>query len=158
MITTAAKWFFGLGLVSYTLAVVYGYSTGGNRLGPFTAGYYGSVGDHLGYTILLTLSLGTALLGLVAVLSRDADPRALAALAGTDDAPEAARLLGAADTAARALAVELEPLELELHARATESLQETLGRGQFADAHAAGQMLTLDAAVERALSAQVSTP
>ena len=52
MITTAAKWFFGLGLVSFVLAVVYGYSTGGNRLGPFTAGYYGAVGDHLGYTLL----------------------------------------------------------------------------------------------------------
>jgi tetratricopeptide (TPR) repeat protein len=85
-----------------------------------------------------------------------------AALAGTDDAPEAAQLLGAADTAARAMAVELEPLELELHARVTAALQETLGRGGFADAHAAGQMLSLDDAVERALSAahkqRVSTP
>ena len=55
MITTAAKWFFGLGLVSFVLAVVYGYSTGGNRLGPLTAGYYGGVGDHLGYTLLIWL-------------------------------------------------------------------------------------------------------
>jgi predicted ATPase/DNA-binding SARP family transcriptional activator len=81
-----------------------------------------------------------------------------AALAGTDDAPEAARLLGAADTAARALAVELEPLELELHARVTAELQARLGRGPFADAHAAGQMLSLEDAVQRALSTHVSTP
>jgi predicted ATPase/DNA-binding winged helix-turn-helix (wHTH) protein len=78
------------------------------------------------------------------------------AAAIADDAPEAARLLGAADTAARTLAVELEPLELELHARVTAQLQQTLGRGPYADAHAAGQMLSLDAAVERALSAHVS--
>jgi predicted ATPase len=76
-----------------------------------------------------------------------------AALAATDDAPEAARLLGAADSAARASAVELEPLEHELHARVTDSLRETLGAGGFADNHAAGQLLSLDTAVERALGA-----
>ncbi len=89
MITTSAKWFLGLGAVSFALAAAYGYSTGGNRLGPLTAGYYGGVGDHLGYTILLTIALAAALLGLVAVLTRDADPAALAQLAGTDDAPAA---------------------------------------------------------------------
>ena len=90
MITTAAKWFFGLGLVSYVIAVVYGYTTGGNRLGPFTAGYYGAVGDHLGYTLLLTTAIGASLLGVTAVVTRDADPRALAELAGTEVAPAAA--------------------------------------------------------------------
>jgi hypothetical protein len=89
MITTAAKWFFGLGLVSFVLAVVYGYSTGGNRLGPLTAGYYGGVGDHLGYTLLLTTAIGAALLGITAVVTRDADPRALAEVAGMEVAPAA---------------------------------------------------------------------
>ena len=89
MITTAAKWFFGLGLVSYVIAVVYGYTTGGNRLGPFTAGYYGAVGDHLGYTLLLTTAIGAVLLGITAVVTRDADPRALAEVAGTEVAPAA---------------------------------------------------------------------
>jgi hypothetical protein len=89
MITTAAKWFFGLGLVSYVIAVVYGYATGGNRLGPFTAGYYGGVGDHLGYTLLVSLAIAGVLLGLTAVVTRDADPRALAELAGTEAAPAA---------------------------------------------------------------------
>ncbi|MFL6205629.1 MAG: hypothetical protein ACJ739_09780 [Acidimicrobiales bacterium] len=89
MITTAAKWFFGLGLVSFVLAVVYGYSTGGTRLGPFTAGYYGGVGDHLGYTLLLSTTIGAVLLGITAVVTRDADPRALAELAGTEVAPAA---------------------------------------------------------------------
>jgi predicted ATPase/DNA-binding SARP family transcriptional activator/Flp pilus assembly protein TadD len=80
-----------------------------------------------------------------------------AALAGTDDAPAAAELLGAADAAARALAVELEPLELELHARVTAELEQALGRGRCADAHAAGRLVRLDDAVERALSAHVSS-
>jgi hypothetical protein len=89
MITTAAKWFLGLGLVSFALAVAYGYSTGGTRLGPFTAGYYGAVGDHLGYTVLVSTAVAGLLLGLIAVVTRDADARALAEVAGTDDAPAA---------------------------------------------------------------------
>ncbi len=89
MITTAAKWFFGLGFVAAALAVAYGYSTGGTRLGPFTAGYYGGVGDHLGYTVLVTVMLAADLLGLVAVLTRDANPSALAELAGTEEPPAA---------------------------------------------------------------------
>jgi hypothetical protein len=89
MITTAAKWFFGLALVSFVLAIVYGYSTGGTRLGPFTLGYYGGIGDHLGYTVLVTLTLAGLLFGLIAVVTRDADPAALAQIAGTEDAPAA---------------------------------------------------------------------
>ena len=58
---------------------------------------------------------------------------------------EAALLLGAADAAARASAVELEPLEAEVHARATQALG------------AAGHELGLDEAVDRALSTAVST-
>ena len=39
MFTTGSKWFFGLGAVSFVLAAAYGWSTGGDRLGPVTAGY-----------------------------------------------------------------------------------------------------------------------
>jgi predicted ATPase/DNA-binding SARP family transcriptional activator len=60
---------------------------------------------------------------------------------------EAAQLLAAADAAAHASAVELEPLEAEVHARVTQAL----------GAAAAGPELGLDAAVERALSTAVST-
>jgi predicted ATPase/DNA-binding SARP family transcriptional activator len=69
--------------------------------------------------------------------------------------PHAATMLGAADAAARASAVEFEPLELELHARLTATLREG-----FPDAYVTGEALTLDEAVERglALSALVSTP
>ena len=89
MFTTGSKWFFGLSAVSFVLAAAYGWSTGGNRLGPVTMGYWGGVGDHLGYTILVSVALATGLLGIIAVVTRDANPSALAELAGVDEAPAA---------------------------------------------------------------------
>ena len=62
-------------------------------------------------------------------------------------------LLGAAHAAARATAVELEPLEVEIEAEATERLRAALGAEQLAQADAAGEALSLDEAVERALRA-----
>ena len=89
MFTTGSKWFFGLGAVSFVLAAAYGWSTGGDRLGPVTAGYWGGIGDHLGYTLLVSMGLAATFLGLVALATRDASPSALAELAGTADAPPA---------------------------------------------------------------------
>jgi predicted ATPase len=68
-------------------------------------------------------------------------------LAAVLPTPHAATMLGAADAAASASAVELEPLELELHGRLTASLREP-----FADAYAIGQTLGLEEAVERGLA------
>lgn len=87
MFTTGSKWFLGLGLVSLVLAATYGWSTGGNGLGPVTVGYKGGVGDHFGYTLLVSLGAVGILLGLVALAARDAAPSALAELAGTEVAP-----------------------------------------------------------------------
>ena len=87
MFTTGSKWFFGLGLVSLVLAAAYGWTTGGNGLGPVTAGYKGGVGDHLGYTLLVSIGLAAIFLALVAIATRDAAPSALAELAGTEVAP-----------------------------------------------------------------------
>lgn len=89
MFTTGSKWFFGVGLLTLVLAAAYGWTTGGNGLGPLTMGYHGAVGDHLGYGLLTSIALVSLFLGLVSVATRDADPRALAQLAGTDDAPAA---------------------------------------------------------------------
>lgn len=89
MFTTGSKWFLGLGAVSFVLAAAYGWSTGGDRLGPVTAGYWGGVGDHLGFTLLVSIGLAATFLGLVALVTRDANPSALAELAGTDEAPAA---------------------------------------------------------------------
>lgn len=90
MFTTGSKWFLGLGLVSLVLAAAYGWSTGGNGLGPITGGYKGGVGDHLGYGVLLTIGAAGMFLGLVSVAIRDAAPSALAELAGTEVAPREA--------------------------------------------------------------------
>jgi hypothetical protein len=89
MLTTGSKWFFGLGAVSFVLAAAYGWSTGGDRLGPVTAGYWGAVGDHLGYTLLVSTGVAATFLGVTSLMSRDANPSALAELAGTDEAPPA---------------------------------------------------------------------
>jgi hypothetical protein len=87
MITTGSKWFLGLGLVTLVLAAAYGWSTGGNGLGPITAGYHGGVGDHFGYVLLVSIGACGVFLGLIAVAIRDAAPSALAEVAGTEVAP-----------------------------------------------------------------------
>lgn len=87
MITTGSKWFFGLGVVTWALALAYGWSTGGNGLGPLTVGYKGAVGDHFGYGILLGAALVSFFLGAVATAARDAEAEAVAQLAGTETVP-----------------------------------------------------------------------
>jgi predicted ATPase len=71
-----------------------------------------------------------------------------AALSETDEAGDAALLLGAADTAAKATAIELEPLEAEIHTQVLERLRAGLGDEEFAQAYASGQALGLENAVE----------
>lgn len=90
MFTTGSKWFFGLGLVSLALAAAYGWTTGGNGLGPLTMGYKGGVGDHLGYGLLVSIAVVGIFLGIVSVATRDAAPSALAELVGADVAPTVA--------------------------------------------------------------------
>jgi hypothetical protein len=87
MITTGTKWFFGLGFVTLVMAALYGWTTGGNGLGPVTAGYKGGVGDHLGYTILLGAAAISLFHGVVLTAWRDADPRAQAQLVHLDTVP-----------------------------------------------------------------------
>jgi predicted ATPase/DNA-binding SARP family transcriptional activator len=76
-----------------------------------------------------------------------------AALAEGARPPDAAMLLGAAQAAARATAVELEPLELEVEANVKKTLSRALGAEQLAQAQAAGRALSLGDAVEHALQA-----
>ena len=87
MITTGTKWFFGLGIVTLALAALYGWSTGGNGLGPVTVGYKGGVGDHLGYGVLLAAGVLSTLQGMVLAAWRDADPQAQAQLVHSDSVP-----------------------------------------------------------------------
>ena len=89
MITTGTKWFYGLGAVSLVLAAAYGWTTGGDGLGPLTAGYKGAVGDHFGYTVLLSGAVVSLFLGSVSSAVRDADAEAVARVAGTETVPAA---------------------------------------------------------------------
>jgi predicted ATPase/DNA-binding SARP family transcriptional activator len=85
---------------------------------------------------------------------------ALAAVLATNDPQRATTLLGAAEAAADANGLRLEPLERELHDRTVESLQIALGEDAFAAVHAAGRGLELHQAVELALAtgAETATP
>lgn len=87
MITTGSKWYFGLGAVTVVLAWAYGWTTGGNGLGPVSAGWKGGVGDHFGYGVLLAAALLSLLLGCVSLAVRDAEAEAVAQVAGTDAVP-----------------------------------------------------------------------
>jgi hypothetical protein len=89
VITTGSKWFFGLGLVSLVLAVAYGWTTGGNGVGPLTMGYKGGVGDHFGYGVLVTAGFVSLFLGALSLAVRDAEALAEAQVAGTETVPAA---------------------------------------------------------------------
>jgi hypothetical protein len=87
MFTTGSKWFLGTGLFALVLAAAYGWTTGGNGLGPVTVGYKGGVGDHLGYGLLVGFGVTALFLGFVALGVRDAEQLALAEVAGVDVVP-----------------------------------------------------------------------
>jgi hypothetical protein len=87
LITTGSKWFYGFGFLSLVLAAAYGWSTGGNGLGPVSVGYKGGVGDHLGYGILLSAAVVSFVWGMVTTAVRDADAVAVAQVAGADTVP-----------------------------------------------------------------------
>ena len=89
MITTASKFFYGLAGLLVLAAIAYGYSTGGGNVGPVSLGYKGAVGDLVGYVILMGGAVVAAFLGFTTTAFRDADPEAIADVAGADAPPPA---------------------------------------------------------------------
>lgn len=102
MITTGAKFYFGLGFLLLVAAVLYGWTSGGvdwglfpghlgdlyfEMLGALTLGYKGAVGDHLGYGVLLGGAAASTTIGSFMVAFRDADDKPLAEVAGLPTAP-----------------------------------------------------------------------
>ena len=87
MFTTGFKFFFGLGMALITGAVFYGYTTGGNHLGPLSMGWKGGVGEHLGYSILFGLAFVSMSVAMFLVSFRDADPAAQAHYMGVEQIP-----------------------------------------------------------------------
>lgn len=88
MITTGAKFYFGLAGVAYAAALAFGMSTGGHLWGVLSLGYKEAVGDHLGYVVLMMLAAAAFLLGSVSAVFRDADADVVTELAGTETVPE----------------------------------------------------------------------
>ncbi|MDE0163201.1 MAG: hypothetical protein OXL98_15880 [Acidimicrobiaceae bacterium] len=80
MFTTGFKFFFGLFAAFCAAALVYGYTTGGNHVGPLSLGWKGGVGDHIGYGVLVGLAAVSLTISLVLVSFRDADASAQARL------------------------------------------------------------------------------
>jgi len=78
--TTGFKFFFGLFAAFCAAALVYGYTTGGNHVGPLSLGWKGGVGDHIGYGVLVGLAAVSLTISLVLVSFRDADASAQARL------------------------------------------------------------------------------
>ena len=80
MFTTGFKFFFGLFAAFCAAALVYGYTSGGNHVGPLSLGWKGAVGDHIGYGVLVALASISLTVSLVLVSFRDADAAAQARL------------------------------------------------------------------------------
>src|SRR5687768_689459 len=88
MITTAAKFYLGLATLALGGAVVYSWGSRGGFTGGITLGFYGGMGEHTGYVVLVTAALVAMFVGGAALALRDADPEAQQQVAGLDELPE----------------------------------------------------------------------
>jgi hypothetical protein len=94
MFKTGSKFLYGLAAFGWLAAIAYSMATGEQQLGmdsllgPLTMGYKGYVGDHIGYTVLITLAVTSLCLALFTSALRDADPEDAAAAAGLEAVPE----------------------------------------------------------------------
>ena len=94
MFTTGFKFFFGLGVALVTAAFLYGYTSGGNHVGPISLGWKGGVGEHVGYGILLGLGVSAMGIALTLIFFRDADPADQADYLGVDEIAPTAPVTG----------------------------------------------------------------
>ena len=96
MVKSASKFLYGLAAFGFVAAIAYAGATGDHEigmdtlLGPLTFGYKGYVGDHVGYAILMGLSIVSLVLGVFLSALHDADPEAEAQVAGLETVPEPA--------------------------------------------------------------------
>lgn len=94
MFTTGFKFYFGLAAALVLSAVIYGYATGGEHVGPITWGWKGGVGEHIGYTMLMASGVVASAISFVIVAFRDADPSAQAHYLGVDEIVPTATVTG----------------------------------------------------------------
>ena len=86
MFTWGSRNLFGVALLAYVGAIVYGVSTGGHLIGALSMGYKHGVGDHVGYTILMGAMFVALLLGIVSVATREGNSQDMSELVGVDHA------------------------------------------------------------------------
>jgi hypothetical protein len=105
MLTPGFKLYFGIALFGLLSAFVFGVNTELQTegltvrdnldesgviavfTGPLTAGWKGAVGNHMGYTIWLSMAVVAGFLAFLLIAFRDADPEAVAQVAHTDSVP-----------------------------------------------------------------------
>lgn len=78
MIPTGLKLYFGIAAAAIAAAVIGGYTSGGDVVGPISAGWKGGVGDQVSYSILLGVGLVAIIIGSMLTYFRDADAEAVA--------------------------------------------------------------------------------
>jgi len=107
MFTPGFRLFFGFALAGLTATFVYGVASGNGDgvdylgfidaeewIGALSLGWSGGVGDHVGYVVLLFFAVACAFLAFMLVSYRDADPDAVAELAGGELPPAQSQTVG----------------------------------------------------------------
>lgn len=95
MIPTGFKLYSGIASIAILAAVVGGYTSGGDGVGPISVGYKGGVGDQVSYVILIGVAFVAIVVGALLSLFRDTDADEIAALMGSDRAPVGQRPVAA---------------------------------------------------------------
>jgi hypothetical protein len=98
MFKTGSKFLYGVAAFGFVAAIAYALATSTGSLtsdgtidkvlGPLTLGYKGGVGDHVGFTVLVTLSAVSFFLAVLLAAIRDGDAEAAAEVIGAEAVPE----------------------------------------------------------------------
>ncbi len=87
MITTGTKLYIAIGIFGLVAAGVYGVGSGGDCVGVLSLGFKGGVGEHLGYSVLLTFGAAAMAVGSALSAFRDADAAAQVGAIDADVVP-----------------------------------------------------------------------
>ncbi|MCB0975851.1 MAG: hypothetical protein KDB02_00190 [Acidimicrobiales bacterium] len=96
MIKTGSKLYYALAGLSFLAAILYAGFTGDHKLGmdtllgPITFGWKGYVGEHVGYSVLMSAAFVSLTIAILLSAVRDADPERAAKVLELPAAPPAA--------------------------------------------------------------------
>jgi hypothetical protein len=89
MITTGAKWFFGITIYAMAAAFVYGLGSGSGLMGVLSLGLKGGAGELAGLFVLVSLAGAAAFVGALVLYYRDAEAEEIRASLHVDVLPVA---------------------------------------------------------------------